>query len=62
MSVMSLIAKVRTKTYVQIKLDETAQLLNKPYSKNTGAWKGRLKRFFVDPYAIELAKKGSNII
>ena len=31
MSVMSLIAKVRTKTYVQIKLDETAQLLNEPY-------------------------------
>ena len=32
------------------------------YSKNTGAWKGRLKRFFVDPYAVELAKIGTNII
>ena len=31
-------------------------------SKNTGAWKGRHKRFFVDPYTVELAKNGSNII
>ena len=31
-------------------------------AKNTGAWKGRLKRFFVDPYAVELAKNGTNII
>ena len=30
--------------------------------KNTGAWKGRLKRFFVDPYTVELAKNGTNII
>ena len=30
--------------------------------KNTGAWKGRLKRFFVDSYAVELAKIGTNII
>ena len=37
---------------------------NKVYSgsKNTGAWKGRLKRFFVDPYTVELAKNGTNII
>ena len=25
-------------------------------SKNTGTWKGRLKRFFVDPFAVELEK------
>ena len=30
--------------------------------KNTGAWKGRLKMFFVDPYTLELAKNGTNII
>ena len=30
--------------------------------KNTGAWKGRLKRFFVDPYTVELAKNDTNII
>ena len=30
-------------------------------SKNTGAWKGRLKGFFVDPYTVELAKNGTNI-
>ena len=30
--------------------------------KKTGAWKGRLRRFFVDPYAVELAKNGNNII
>ena len=30
--------------------------------KNTGAWKGRLKRFFVDPKAVELAKNITNII
>ena len=29
--------------------------------KNTGAWKGRLKRFFVDPYTVKLAKNGANI-
>ena len=33
-----------------------------PWSKNTGGWNGRLNRFFVDPYAIELAKNGTNII
>ena len=32
------------------------------YTKNTGAWKGRLKRFFVDPYPVKLAKNGTNII
>ena len=32
------------------------------YTKKTGAWKGRLKRFFVDPYSVELAKNGTNII
>ena len=32
------------------------------YPKNTGAWKGRLKRFFVDPYAVEIVKNGTNII
>ena len=32
------------------------------YPKNTEAWKGRLKRFLVDPYAVELAKNGTNII
>ena len=31
-------------------------------TKNTEAWKGRLKRFFVDPYAVELAKYVTNII
>ena len=31
-------------------------------AKNTEAWKGRLKRFFVDPYTVELAKNGTNII
>ena len=31
-------------------------------AKNTGAWKGRLKRFFVDLYPEELAKNGTNII
>ena len=31
-------------------------------SKNTGAWKGRRKRFFVDPYPVKLAKNGTNII
>ena len=31
------------------------------FSKNTGAWKGKLKGFFVDPYAVELAKNGTNI-
>ena len=31
-------------------------------AKNTGAWKGRLKRFFVDLYPVELAKNGTNII
>ena len=31
-------------------------------AKNTGAWKGRLKRFFVDPYPVKLAKNGANII
>ena len=31
------------------------------YPKNTGAWKGRLKRFFVDPETLELAKNGTNI-
>ena len=30
-------------------------------SKNTGAWKGRLERFFVDLYPVELAKNGTNI-
>ena len=30
--------------------------------KNTGAWKGRLKRFFVNPYPEELAKNGANVI
>ena len=34
----------------------------KDWSKNTGAWKGRLKGFFVDPYTVELAKNGTNII
>ena len=32
------------------------------YTKNTEAWKGRLKRFFVDPYAVEIVKNGNNII
>ena len=32
------------------------------YSKNTGAWKGRLESFFVDLYPVELAKNGTNII
>ena len=36
--------------------------LKQPHSKNTGAWKGRLKRFFIDPYAGEIAKNGTNII
>ena len=31
-------------------------------SKNTGAWKGRLKRFFIDSFALEPAKNGTNII
>ena len=31
-------------------------------SKNTGAWKGRLKRFFVNPYTVELAKNGTSVI
>ena len=31
-------------------------------AKNTGAWKGRLKRFFVESYSVELAKDGANII
>ena len=31
-------------------------------AKNTGAWKGRLKRFFVNPYPEELAKNGANVI
>ena len=31
-------------------------------TKNTGAWKGRLKRFLVDPYPVELAKNGTDII
>ena len=31
-------------------------------AKNTEAWKGRLKRFFVDPYAVELANNVTNII
>ena len=31
-------------------------------SKNTGAWKGKLKRFFVNPKAVEMAKNGTNII
>ena len=30
--------------------------------KNTGAWKGRLKRFFVGPFAVGLAKNGTNVI
>ena len=30
-------------------------------AKNTGAWKGRLKRFFVDLYPVGLAKNGTNI-
>ena len=29
--------------------------------KNTGAWKGRLKSFFVDPKEIEVAKNDINI-
>ena len=39
-----------------IPLDERTE------SKNTGAWKGRLKRFFVNPYPEELAKNGANVI
>ena len=35
---------------------------SKSQAKNTGAWKGRLKRFFVDPYPEELAKNGANVI
>ena len=30
-------------------------------AKNTGAWKG-IKRFFVDPFVVELATNGTNII
>ena len=31
-------------------------------TKNTGAWKGKLKSFFVNPKAVEMAKNGTNII
>ena len=31
-------------------------------AKKTGAWKGRLKRFFVDLYPVELVKNGTKII
>ena len=37
--------------FLEVSVDP--KLLN---PKNTGAWKGRLKRFFVDPYAVELAE------
>ena len=41
-------------------LEMETQTMDNP--KNTGAWKGRLKSFFVDPYTVELAKNGTNII
>ena len=31
-------------------------------SKNTWAWKGKLKRFFVNPKAVEMEKNGTDII
>ena len=31
-------------------------------SKNTGVWKGKLIRFFVNPKEVERAKNGTNII
>ena len=40
--------------------DRGVQTLDRP--KNTEAWKGRLKMFFVDPYTVEIAKNGTNII
>ena len=39
----------------EIRLKSAVKQLD--YTKNTGAWKGRLKRFFVDPSTVELAKK-----
>ena len=61
---------MRTQTFLKYFLNpkkglEADQSNFEPFfasSKNTGAWKGRLKRFFVDPYTIELAKNGTNII
>ena len=31
-------------------------------TKKTGAWKGKLIRFFINPKAVETAKNGTNII
>ena len=31
-------------------------------SKKTGAWKGKLMKFFVNPKEVERAKNGTNII
>ena len=48
-------------TTVHLKL-KSEGLVSIAKSKNTGAWKGRLKRFFVDPFVVELATNGTNII
>ena len=42
--------------------DQIVTLSPLDYAKKTGAWKGRLDRFFVDLYQVELAKIGANII